>query len=259
MCRANRANFGTVSRQLASGGLADRSRGAARRARPWCQPGRPYSAPGRPAYYQRRLDDRERHVDHRLEVGHRDLLVRAVDVRHPVREHDAGDSTGVEDARVGAASHLDGSRLETGARERREREPHDGIVQPEAIPVVELLHGRLDLAVRDRRRKGERVDDLLDEREELALVARARSTARSHRSATTLRAVPPRMVPTFAVVSSSIRPRLRSAIPRAAPTIADRPSSGLMPACAERPRKTTSTFRWCGAATTTSPIGPAWS
>ena len=41
--------------------------------------------------------------------------------------------------------------------------------------------------------------------------------------------VPPRMTPTFAVVSSSIRPSRRSEIARAAAAIAERPSSGYMP------------------------------
>src|SRR5213076_413185 len=47
-----------------------------------------------------------------------------------------------------------------------------------------------------------------------------------------LPAVPPVMVPTFAVVSSSMRPRRRSAIAFAAACTAERPSSGNMPECA---------------------------
>ena len=42
-----------------------------------------------------------------------------------------------------------------------------------------------------------------------------------------LAAVPPVIVPTFAVVSSSTRPSRISAIARAAAAIADRPSSGI--------------------------------
>ena len=53
-------------------------------------------------------------------------------------------------------------------------------------------------------------------------------------------ALPPWMIPTFAVVSSSIRPSLRSEIARAAAAIADRPSSGYMPECAARPWNLTS-------------------
>ena len=48
-------------------------------------------------------------------------------------------------------------------------------------------------------------------------------------------AVPPLIGPTFAVDSSSIRPSRISAIARAAAAIADRPSSGYIPACAARP------------------------
>ena len=46
---------------------------------------------------------------------------------------------------------------------------------------------------------------------------------------------------------------------RAAATIAERPSSGNIPAWAARPRKWTSSLRWYGAPRITSPIGPAWS
>ena len=52
-------------------------------------------------------------------------------------------------------------------------------------------------------------------------------------------AVPPWMMPTFAVVSSSTRPSRRSEIGRAAAAIAERPSSGYMPECAARPWKRT--------------------
>ena len=46
-----------------------------------------------------------------------------------------------------------------------------------------------------------------------------------------LRAVPPVITPTLALDSSSIRPSRMSAIARAAARIADRPSSGYIPAC----------------------------
>ena len=57
----------------------------------------PDRADGPPAEPERHLhslardvDQREGHVDHALEVVDRDVLVRRVDVRHPVREVDAG-------------------------------------------------------------------------------------------------------------------------------------------------------------------------
>ena len=49
----------------------------------------------------RRLDDRERHLDHGVEIGDRDPLVRRMDVGHPVREIHAGKAALVEDVRVG--------------------------------------------------------------------------------------------------------------------------------------------------------------
>ena len=52
-----------------------------------------------------------------------------------------------------------------------------------------------------------------------------------------LPAMPPRISPTFAVVSASIRPSRMSAIARAAATMALRPSSGAIPECAARPMK----------------------
>ena len=50
-----------------------------------------------------------------------------------------------------------------------------------------------------------------------------------------------------------------AAIARAAASIALRPSCGRMPACAALPRKVASIRKYVGEATTTSPIGEAWS
>ena len=85
------------------------------------------------------------------------------------------------------------------------------------------------------------------------------SASSSHHSGTMLRALPPWISPTFAVVSSSIRPSRRSAIARAAAEIAERPSSGTIPECAGRPWKRTLIVRSYGAPMITSPIGAAWS
>ena len=74
-----------------------------------------------------------------------------------------------------------------------------------------------------------------------------------------LRATPPRIVPTLAEVTSSIRPSRMSATARAAAAIAERPSSGAMPAWADCPVKVISMIIECGAPRITSPIGPAWS
>jgi hypothetical protein len=50
------------------------------------------------------------------------------------------------------------------------------------------------------------------------------SIEKLQRSGTMFRAMPPWISPTLAVVSSSIRPRRKSAIARAAAAIAERPS-----------------------------------
>ena len=50
------------------------------------------------------VHERERDVDHRLEIGDRDVLVGRVDLGHPVREVDALEAALVEDVRVGGAA-----------------------------------------------------------------------------------------------------------------------------------------------------------
>jgi hypothetical protein len=72
-------------------------------------------------------------------------------------------------------------------------------------------------------------------------------------------AAPPRIRPTLAVVSSSMRPSRISEIARAAAAIADLPSSGYMPACAARPWNVMSSCCADGAPRITSPIAAAWS
>ncbi len=85
------------------------------------------------------------------------------------------------------------------------------------------------------------------------------SASKEHHSGTMLRAVPPSITPTFADVSSSIRPRRRSETARDAAAIAERPSSGNMPACEARPWKRTWIAFCEGAPRMISPIGAAWS
>ncbi len=67
------------------------------------------------------------------------------------------------------------------------------------------------------------------------------------------------MIPTFAVVPSSSRPRLIRPIAAAAASIALEPSSGRTPACASTPTKSARIFICVGVAVITSPTGPAWS
>ena len=85
------------------------------------------------------------------------------------------------------------------------------------------------------------------------------SATNVHHSGTMFVAVPPPIVPTFAVEISSTRPRRISAIARAAAAIAERPSSGYMPACDARPWNVTSSDCENGAPRITVPIGAAWS
>src|SRR4029079_19249982 len=59
----------------------------------------------------RRVDERKSDVDHSLEVVDGDLLVRGVDVRHPVGEIHALQPTLVEDVRVGRAPRQRKARL----------------------------------------------------------------------------------------------------------------------------------------------------
>ena len=76
----------------------------------------------------RRVDERERHVDHRVEVLDGDALVGRVDVGHPVREIHAAPAALVEDVRVGGAARQRVRRRVAAALERGGREPHDVVV-----------------------------------------------------------------------------------------------------------------------------------
>ena len=74
-----------------------------------------------------------------------------------------------------------------------------------------------------------------------------------------LRAMPPLIVPTFAVVPSSSRPKRSSASAFAAAAMALRPSSGAIPACAARPRNVASIVYCDGHVVTIPPTAAAWS
>src|SRR3989337_1695577 len=68
------------------------------------------------------VDQGERDVDHRVEVGDGDVLVGCVDLPHPVREVEARDPAGVEDVRVGAAAGQGRHELVAAALERCPRQ-----------------------------------------------------------------------------------------------------------------------------------------
>ena len=81
----------------------------------------------------------------------------------------------------------------------------------------------------------------------------------TQRSATTLGAVPPATTPMLAVVSSSRRPSRIAATARAAATMALRPSSGAMPACAACPLNSAWMRFWVGAPVMSVPGAPSLS
>ena len=76
---------------------------------------------------------------------------------------------------------------------------------------------------------------------------------------TTLPAVPPSIVPTFAVVPSSRRPSGIRATAADAAAIALLPSSGLIPAWASTPWNSATICCWVGVLVITSPTALAWS
>src|SRR5438874_9954506 len=103
------------------------------RTSPSCRSSTAVTAPRRRLSGTRLLDERERDVDHRLEVGDGDVLLRAVDLRHSVREVQTGQTAHVEDVRVRAASGEGKARLAARALERGPREANRLVVAAEAI------------------------------------------------------------------------------------------------------------------------------
>src|SRR5262245_307275 len=87
----------------------------------------------RPRLSESGIDQRERDVHHRLEVGDGDPLVGRVDVDHPVREVEAMHAARVEGVRVGRTAAERVARLEPAARQRLGREAHDLVVALEAV------------------------------------------------------------------------------------------------------------------------------
>src|SRR4051794_16120318 len=120
------------------------------------------------------VEERERDLDHPLEVVDRDPLVRRVDVLHPVREIQARKAALVEDVRVGRAAAEAIARCVPGPFERGMGEANDLVVALKAVALVALGHFRLHLAVLKAGRERERIDHLLHELAELPLVVRTR-------------------------------------------------------------------------------------
>src|SRR5215212_7531997 len=82
------------------------------------------------------IDQRQRHVDHRLEIVDGDSLVGRVDVDHAVPEIEALEAALVEHVRVRRAAAQDEVSLVLGPRESIGRHTHDVVAPLEPIPAV---------------------------------------------------------------------------------------------------------------------------
>src|SRR5437763_9420959 len=140
------------------------------RTSPSCRSTSAVTAPRRRLRGTRLLEERERDVDHPLQVGDGDVLVRSVDLGHPVREVQAGEPARVEDVRVRAAARERVRGLVTRALERGPGESHRLVLLAEAVAAEAGLDLRLDLAAGQRGGEGAGLEHLLHELGELALV-----------------------------------------------------------------------------------------
>ena len=183
-----------------------------------------------------------------------------VDLHHPVRQVHARLAALVEDVRVGPAAGEPELRLDPAAgAPRSERDGEIAAVEPST--AVALLDRRLRPYALERL-AAKVIVSRISSRGLRASAPSAtgrrsrRSTARA-RCSSRFRSV---MRPTFAVVSSSSRPRRRSAMAREAAAIADRPSSWALPGVRRRlfaDHHLDSTRRRMPR--TTWPIGAPWS
>src|SRR5215211_4402425 len=82
------------------------------------------------------IDQRQRHVDHRLEIVDGDALVGSVDVDHAVPEIEALKAALVEDVCVRSAAAQAEVRLVLAPRESIGRDAHDVVAPLEAIAAV---------------------------------------------------------------------------------------------------------------------------
>src|SRR5262245_57051510 len=128
----------------------------------------------RPRLSDSAIEQRERDVHHRLDIGDGDVLIGRVDVRHRVRKRHTGDAALVEDIRVGAPSREGIRRREAAAFERLRRERDGRVVLPEAVASVRAVDLRVHLALLERRRERERLFHLAHDVGELRLVVAPR-------------------------------------------------------------------------------------
>src|SRR5205085_3376009 len=163
---------GPVSRGYATHGAPSTSR----RASPSCRSTTAVTRPRRRLSigFARNVDECKRHVHHAFEILDSDALVWRVDVLHPVREVQTAQSTFVEDVRVGGPAAQCVVRADACAFERGMSDAHDIVIAFETVAAIALLHFSLDLAILETSRERDRVEHLLDDILELALVVRPR-------------------------------------------------------------------------------------
>ena len=208
----------------------------------------------------RDVDEGERHLDHSLEVVHRDVLVGRVDVGHPVREVDAGRPACVEDVRVGRTTGEPEVGPVPNTRERVGGDPDRQVVVSEPVAAVLRLDAGLERAFRHARGEGRGVDQLLDDLRDPGMVMGAhlcldraalgddvsRRAAADHADVRRGRA---RRSGRGACRRSPVRPRRSQSDP----------PPGTSPR-ARRDRRTSASSSCAeGEPVITSPIGAAWS
>src|SRR6185503_12433700 len=120
------------------------------------------------------VDERERHLDHLVQVGDRDPLVGRVDVGHSVREVDALQAPLVEDVGVRAPAREDVGGLAADTLERLGGELDGEVVAAEPVPGRDARDLRLDLALLEAGGEGDGLDHLADQVGQLARVVAPR-------------------------------------------------------------------------------------
>src|SRR3954462_2253705 len=95
-----------------------------------------------------KIDQRSGDRRHPLEVGHRDVLGRRVDLGRAVAQVQTGHAGSVEHVGVGAASRLDEAGLIAAGDQRAHRQHDRALVAGESVGLVLAGDRRVDLAPR---------------------------------------------------------------------------------------------------------------
>src|SRR5919201_6260001 len=120
------------------------------------------------------LHEGDGHVDHPLEIGDGDPLVRRVDVGHAICEVETLQASLVEDVRVGPATAERIVRLEAAALQRGHGEPDGLVVALEPVAAGARIDLGLEVAIAALRGERDRLEHLLHELAELSLVVATR-------------------------------------------------------------------------------------